>query len=58
MRGLFRRTNHFSKQIYNSLTVIRKHFELFSQKLSAPMQGARNNPVSQTGFASGDVELF
>ncbi|MDP3539359.1 MAG: methyl-accepting chemotaxis protein [Azonexus sp.] len=37
---------------------IREHVEMLSQKLSALKQGVDNNPVSQTGFSSGDVELF
>lgn len=37
---------------------IREHVEMLSQKLSALKQGVNNNPVSQTGFSSGDVELF
>lgn len=41
-----------------ALEVIQEHVELLSQKLSALKQGVSNNPVSQTGFASGDVELF
>jgi len=41
-----------------ALEVIQEHVELLSQKLSALKQGVRNNPVSQSGFASGDVELF
>lgn len=41
-----------------ALDAIREHVELLSQKLSTLKQGVSNNPVSQTGFASGDVELF
>ena len=41
-----------------ALDGIREHVELLSQKLSTLKQGVDNNPVSQTGFASGDVELF
>ena len=41
-----------------ALDAIRDHVELLSQKLSTLKQGVSKNPVSQTGFASGDVELF
>lgn len=41
-----------------ALDAIREHVALLSQKLSTLKQGVGNNPVSQTGFASGDVELF
>lgn len=41
-----------------ALDAIREHVELLAQKLSTLKQGVSNNPVSQTGFASGDVELF
>lgn len=30
----------------------------FLEKLAALKQGVQHNPVAQTGFASGDVELF
>jgi methyl-accepting chemotaxis protein len=41
-----------------AIDAIREHVEILSQKLSALKQGVDNNPVSQTGYASGDVELF
>lgn len=41
-----------------TLDAIREHIDLLSQKLNALKLGASNSPVSQTGFASGDVELF
>ena len=41
-----------------TLAGLREHVEILSQKLSALKQGVQNNPVSQTGYASGDVELF
>ena len=34
------------------------HVEMLSQKLSALKQGVERNPVSQTGYDSGEVELF
>lgn len=37
---------------------IRQHVGVLSEKLAALQQGVNNNPVSQTGFSSGDVELF
>ena len=42
----------------DALDGIRARMDVLSQKLSALKQGVNNNPVSQTGFASGDVELF
>jgi methyl-accepting chemotaxis protein len=41
-----------------TLDALREHVEQLSQKLSTLKQGVNNNPVSQTGYASGDVELF
>lgn len=37
---------------------IQQHVGVLSEKLAALQQGVNNNPVSQTGFSSGDVELF
>lgn len=41
-----------------TLAVVREHVEQLSQKLVPLKQGVERNPVSQAGFASGDVELF
>ena len=41
-----------------TLAEVREHVEQLSQKLVPLKQGVERNPVSQTGFASGDVELF
>jgi methyl-accepting chemotaxis protein len=41
-----------------SLSALREHVDLLSEKLSALKKGVTNNPVSQTGYASGEVELF
>lgn len=41
-----------------ALDKIREHVEVLAQKLDALKMGVRNNPVSQTGYASGEVELF
>ncbi len=41
-----------------TLESIREHVEMLSQKLGTLKQGVKNNPVSQTCYASGDVELF
>lgn len=41
-----------------ALVAIRQHVDLLAEKLSSLKQGVNNNPVSQSGFASGDVELF
>lgn len=41
-----------------ALDDIRQHIEQVSEKLAALKQGVQHNPVAQTGFASGDVELF
>ena len=40
-----------------TLDDIHRHVGILSEKL-ALKQGVSNNPVSQTGFSSGDVELF
>ena len=37
---------------------LREHVDTLSQKLNALKQGVNNNPVSQTGYDSGEVELF
>jgi methyl-accepting chemotaxis protein len=42
----------------HSLSALREHVDLLSEKLSALKKGVTNNPVSQTGYASGEVELF
>lgn len=41
-----------------ALQEICQHVDHISQKMSVISQKVDNNPVSQTGFASGDVELF
>jgi methyl-accepting chemotaxis protein len=41
-----------------TLEALREHVNQLSDKIAALKQGADNNPVSQTGYASGDVELF
>ena len=41
-----------------TLDDIQKHVGVLSEKLAALKHGVNNNPVSQTGFSSGDVELF
>ena len=45
-------------QTLQVLDGIRQHIEQVSEKLAALKQGVQHNPVAQTGFASGDVELF
>ncbi len=45
-------------QTLQALEDIRQHIEQVSEKLAALKQGVQHNPVAQTGFASGDVELF
>lgn len=40
------------------LSVLASHIDQISQKLSVISQKVDNNPVGQTGFASGEVELF
>lgn len=37
---------------------LREHVDMLSEKLNALKQGVSNNPVSQTGYDSGEVELF
>ncbi|MFZ2267854.1 MAG: hypothetical protein WAV95_09780 [Azonexus sp.] len=41
-----------------TLDALRAHVEQLAQKLVTLKKGVDNNPVSQTGYASGDVELF
>ena len=41
-----------------ALAAICSHVDQISQKMSVVSQKMDNNPVSQTGFASGGVELF
>ena len=41
-----------------TLDEVRDHVEQLSRKLDILKQGVDNNPVNQTGYASGDVELF
>lgn len=41
-----------------TLDDIHRHVGILSEKLATLKQGVSNNPVSQTGFSSGDVELF
>jgi len=41
-----------------ALTDICQHIDHISQKISVISQKVDNNPVAQTSFASGDVELF
>jgi len=41
-----------------ALTDICRHIDHISQKISVISQKVDNNPVAQTSFASGDVELF
>lgn len=42
----------------SSLAAVRSHIDQISQKMSQISQKIDNNPVGQTGFASGEVELF
>lgn len=41
-----------------ALDALREHVETLSQKLSTLKQEVNHNPVRQTGYSSGDVELF
>lgn len=41
-----------------TLDALRKHVDQLAQKLVTLKKGVDNNPVSQTGYAGGDVELF
>jgi magnesium-transporting ATPase (P-type) len=41
-----------------ALDALRDHVETLSQKLSSLKQSVNHNPVRQTGYSSGDVELF
>lgn len=42
----------------SALAAIRSHVDQISQKLHFLSQKVDNNPVAQTGFASGEIELF
>jgi methyl-accepting chemotaxis protein len=41
-----------------TLAEICQHVDQISQKIGVISQKVDNNPVNQTGFASGEVELF
>lgn len=41
-----------------TLDTLREHVDTLSQKLMALKKGVDHNPVRQTGYSSGDVELF
>ena len=41
-----------------TMAALREHVDQLSHKLSALKKGVDNNPVSQAGYASGDIELF
>lgn len=47
-----------SAESLTALAAICSHVDQISQKMSVVSQKMDNNPVSQTGFASGGVELF
>ncbi len=47
-----------SAETLTALASICSHVDQISQKLSVISQKVDNNPVNQTGFASGEVELF
>jgi len=42
----------------HALTAICSHVDHISQKIGVISQKTHNSPVAQTGFASGEVELF
>ena len=41
-----------------AIDALRDHVETLSQKLNTLKQNVNHNPVRQTGYSSGDVELF
>lgn len=41
-----------------ALDALREHVEQLSQKMTTLKLGVDKNPVGQTAYASGDVELF
>jgi methyl-accepting chemotaxis protein len=45
-------------QALATLAEICQHVDHISQKIGVISQNVDNNPVNQTGFASGEVELF
>jgi methyl-accepting chemotaxis protein len=57
LAGTLRETRDHASALA-ALDEIREHVGVLSQKLGALKQGVNNNPVNQTGFVSGDVELF
>jgi methyl-accepting chemotaxis protein len=57
LAGTLRETQDHASALA-ALDEIREHVGVLSQKLGALKQGVNNNPVNQTGFVSGDVELF
>lgn len=42
----------------DALDALREHVDQLAEKLGALKKGVEKNPVAQTAFASGDVELF
>ncbi|WP_306605985.1 methyl-accepting chemotaxis protein [Azonexus sp.] len=46
------------EQTVRVLDEIRQHVELVSGKLAMLKQGVQRNPVAQTAYASGEIELF
>jgi methyl-accepting chemotaxis protein len=47
-----------SESTVQALDSVREHVDALSQKLNALKQKVNHNPVRQTGYSSGDVELF
>lgn len=50
--------SHDSAVAIAALSEICQHIDQISQRMGVISQKVDNNPVNQTGFASGDVELF
>lgn len=46
------------EQTLQIFKTIGEHLRFLTEKLSELQRGVENNPVQQTGYASGDVELF
>lgn len=46
------------EMVLKTLVGLRDHVDQLSLKLAALKKGVDNNPVSQAGFSSGDIELF
>lgn len=56
--GSLLHSNGNSAETLDAVAAIRSHVGHISQKIGVISQKVDNNPVAQTGFASGEIELF